>query len=545
MPSRERGDILVSEFLIKALELIGKNFNDIISALLILLALQWFIRFDLVSLGKINRTFAILNKKIRVINAYSSDNIKKIQMMFNLRMSKHVKSAWTGFYNECSKRGERLRNPDIKEYFDVAKVVTVPAARRKADVVPGVITAIGILGAFIGIFASVIPAETAELGIQDIFDKIIDSFIIVIIAVVISIIYQLLDRNLYHKTVSRLYTFVSLIELKVSVPTGSYSIEEEEEERENQTKVICETLQSFLTPSIETISEMQLKISRMISKSQNQGVQNMLDSFIEKLNSTVHGQFESIKESTKELIDYQDTSKKIMSDIMNGMLENGTKQNEINTTIENVISNLTGYNEKVAATQEQISDSLENTEKFVTLLTEIFENNKELNEKLNEQRAFLQQESTDYLEKLNDQTQKTAAELNFQVEAIFSRFSELTTETFERLDATMNVPLDKLTGSMEEMLRIMDEQVRNISLYSKELSLEVIELNKNLGESVKEFSQQLDSGVIGVLSTFDQGLGEVSARFGNIIGDIKDSADEITKVAGELKHGGSDTGKDK
>ena len=489
-------------------------------------------------------------------------------MMFTLRTNKHVKNAWNAFYNEYTRKGIRVDRLSIRDYFNIQSVISVPGARRKSESVPGVITALGIILAFIAVFAKVLGGG-AEDSLKQISDNILSSFSVVIVAFILSLLYQLFDRYLYHSAVSSMQTFIGYIEQKV-VPASGDMPGFDSSDAQEQTKAVCTALETFLAPSLETVSEMQLKISSMLAKTQSEGVQQMVDAFVEKLGEATRDQFEAftdgmreqldamtsstkeqfdaiigytqkqfkqLDESTRNINEYQEESKRVMGEVLSGMVENEEKQKEINNHMDNVVKNLAEYNERADKTQEQMANSLDKTEKFVDLLSNILETNKELNEKLSEQRIAMQQENEEYFEKMNQNSQRMSDDLNFQVESIFARFTELSTATFERLETTMSDPLDRLSQNMSEMLTTLDEQVRNISLYSKELSLEMLELNKNLGGSVKEFAEQLEEGVKNILSVFDTGLGEVSSRFATIISDIKDSADELTRVAGELVHG--------
>lgn len=589
---------MINDFILMVIDKIGNNYSDIVIILIVVLALQWFIRFDPVCLGSLNRTLKDLNKKIRQLNAFASDNLKKIHLLFTIRTNRHIRNAWMAFHNEYTSK-TLAASPDIREHFNTSAIIGIPAARKKSEAVPGTIIIIGIIGAFIGIFAKTVGNGAEETGAEGLFNNVISSFGIILTAVLISVIYQLIDRHMYHRVLSRLYTFNTLIEQKLapSDMSGSIIAGQSGEERAN---TFAASLHQYILPVVESLGDMQRNISETLTKTQAEGMEAMVDSFIaklnestgehfeelknrtkeliyhqteaaEKLNVSAAAHFEDIRDKTKELIEYQiavsgkissktteyfdeyekqrlelsgyqNELKKSLSEVLSGMVDTEAKQKEINEITFNMLKNLAEYNEKVALSQEQIATSLEKTESFMNMLREILEANKEMNEKINEQRISMQEESAEYFDKINQSSQKTNDDLSYRVEEIFARFTELTGATFEKLETTMNQPLEKLSENIGEMLDRMDEQVRNISLYSKELSVEVLELNRNLGSAVKEFSSQLDGGVKGVLSSFDEGLGEVSSRFATIIGDIKDSADELTNAAADFRKETIDAG---
>jgi hypothetical protein len=293
---------LINDLIIDIIQKAGSAFNDIVTIFLLVIALQWFIRFDILALGSIISSISEINKKIKPLNSFVSDNIKKIHMMFTLRTNKHVRSAWIAFYNEYTKKGIRVDGASIRDYFNIQSVISVPGARKKAEAVPGIITALGIIASFISAFAKIVENNSNGGGAQQLFDSIIPSFSIVFVAFFISLIYQILDRYIYHSAVSSMQTFIGYIEQKIAPVSGDLSGFDSSDTQE-QTKAVCTALETFLAPSIETISEMQLKISSMLAKTQSEGVQQMVDAFVEKLGEATKDQFEAFTQSMKQQLD--------------------------------------------------------------------------------------------------------------------------------------------------------------------------------------------------------------------------------------------------
>ena len=56
---------MVNEFILDIIQKAGSGFNDIASVFLIIIALQWFIRFDVIALGSVIGSIKEINKKIK------------------------------------------------------------------------------------------------------------------------------------------------------------------------------------------------------------------------------------------------------------------------------------------------------------------------------------------------------------------------------------------------------------------------------------------------------------------------------------------------
>ncbi|MFO7637308.1 MAG: hypothetical protein R6W96_08360 [Clostridia bacterium] len=486
---------MINIWILQAMGWLEAYFIDGMCVLLAVLALQWYIRFDILSLGGVYRSLAGINSKIEPMNAYGPDNAKKINMLFSFKTHHAVHDAWTVYYGAFNQVAGGASRPDVRDHFNIDGLVTIPAARRKADAVPATLTVIGALGSFLYMMFAA-SGEGFSAGDGQLTGLLLSASSIFIVAVILSVVFQMADRSLYQGTVRKIHEFTNLINQKMPLPAVVQAKEETGKKR---------------------ISE---------------PVEQMLDLFVTKLDGVMQTQYENMAGKTKEVVAFQEKSQKVLAEVTEGMVASNGQQQILNQTMQEVIGSLSAQSGKVAASQAQIAQSLEKTESFIQMLTGILEANKEINETLNQQREALQKDSREYFEKTNQHAQHVSDDLNDRIEAVFTRFGELTAATLDKLETTMNKPLETLSVHMDEMMRTMEEQVRSISLYSKELSVEIKELNKSLGHSVKEFSGQLDGGVKDTLGVFDKGLGEISERFSTIMEDIKETADELSEAAG-------------
>lgn len=190
---------------------------------------------------------------------------------------------------------------------------------------------------------------------------------------------------------------------------------------------------------------------------------------------------------------------------------------------------------KTTEANEVLAGNLEKTGEFIKNLAEVMSTNSGMLEKLNEQRIELQKENNEYFDKMNMQMLRITQELDDHISSVFVRFTETTADIMERLEKNINLSIEGISGNTKTMLDGMDDQSRSISLYAKELSMEVHDLNMKLESAVKEFNEHLHAGIERAFSDFDVGLEEICIRFARVINDIRDSVDELPVILGVLK----------
>ncbi|NJD03288.1 MAG: hypothetical protein FIA99_12015 [Ruminiclostridium sp.] len=559
--------------------LLGNNFNDIIIAFLIILAVYWFIKYDIAKLARIRNSFSRLCREAEMIRGTGIDNMKKLDGLFSGRIFKPIRDIWSYYYEDFRTLANKDKTPDISEYFGLHTALVIPASRKRAEVIPGMLAMIGILGTFLGITAGLpgidltASGTAAQENIGRLLNVAASAFSISIAAIILSIVFQLFDRHIYQSAVAQMGRFLNLAARKVPMANDSMSLELLISEQRSQTEglqklgtVISSQLSDFvgknmapslsktfedavrnqIAPSIKTMSDMLNQISQVALDTQTKGMQVMADSFIEKLNTTMGVQFQTLGRNIQGMLDRQTKTEQNLNKLMEEILKNADAQKMINTETAAVLNVVSEYHKQVKDINTSMVESVEKMALFNDGLREVLESDKQSLDGLNEQRTAMQEENREYLEMMDSQVRRLMEDLNVQLDAAFSRFNDITSLAFDRMDKSMSSTVEGMSSNMKTLFDSMDDQVRDISLYAKGLSEEVNELNGKLESSVKEFGQQLHTGVVNTLNTFDGGLSEICGRFGHVITDVRDAIEDLPAIIGAIgKNGESNREMDK
>lgn len=158
---------------------------------------------------------------------------------------------------------------------------------------------------------------------------------------------------------------------------------------------------------------------------------------------------------------------------------------------------------------------------------EVTESNAEAIANLTEQAQQLRDDYSKYFGKMDDQTRKTLEDMDYQIQLVISRINE---EIGSMLKEMMEQNHENAVNHNEATLSLMEsfkEQADSISLYAKEINLDVIDLKDGLKESVKVFKEDTNESVHQTLETFDAGLAELTERLALTTESIREAVENL------------------
>jgi len=559
---------LFTQLLDSFTRLFGTYFTEVFSLLIILLALAWYIIYDILKLGLIDRSLKKLNDELAGLSGHGTGNILKLNKSFNAEgIDKAISNSWSMYYEDFIKSGRQERAPEISDYFTLERIITIPARRKWAEIVPGILILAGVLAAMLGMLSSLrnigtgIGASQADPALRqsvgDLLGSVSPPITIFIVAVLCALVFQLLDRSRYQSAVIELSRFLENMARRIPMSDESslFELLLNEQKIQNEklehlgkdisseiakyvsdefaptlNNTFVQAVQSQMLPIVNEIKRSVQKMSEETVELQTEGINRLAESFADRLNSVAGSEFRELAANIKSLGEEQKKAEKSIKILLDEIARYIEYHKKAYKEAINVLESIQSYQKQAEASNLMFSENMAALTRFNEQIKESLSADKESFEKLNLLREATIQENREYLEKMDNQVTRLMEELNTQLDMAFMRFNDATVMAFERLDNTMSASVEGITSSIKTMLDNLDDRVRDITLYAKGLSEEVAALNERLESSVRVFGNHLKQGVVKTLETFDEGLAELSDRFGNVITDIRDSVEDLPKV---------------
>jgi hypothetical protein len=153
--------------------------------------------------------------------------------------------------------------------------------------------------------------------------------------------------------------------------------------------------------------------------------------------------------------------------------------------------------------------------------------NAEAIQKLAEQSQKLRDDFEDYFSRIEESTNTTYEDIDYHVQNVIAKISETAGTMLEKNSEANQSVLNEYQESTRNLLEEFREQANSISLYAKEINLDIDELSENLKDSVTLFNGSLQESVNATIQDFDSGLAELSLRIANVVGSILDSVESL------------------
>lgn len=158
----------------------------------------------------------------------------------------------------------------------------------------------------------------------------------------------------------------------------------------------------------------------------------------------------------------------------------------------------------------------------------------EIVDKLGERIQQLHSEFELYFSRTEGNTETQISDMRFAMEGAIGKFSELSEASLSQLKDSNQEAMAAFARQTQQLMEAVDEQTRTISLYVKDMGIDMAELNHGLKESVAEFTTHLHSGVTDTFQEFDTGLAEIVRRMTELGVRIEEAVEALPESIGRL-----------
>lgn len=508
---------------------------------------------------------------------------------------------WEKYNSENSEllfQNEHLMKVYKKYRFDRKRLATVSANNYKCDIsdyinedlidslmkkniynlVPGVMTGLGILGTFVGLSFGLQNFNTGgteeiEASIAPLMNGIKVAFHTSIYGMLFSLFFNYIYKETLEDAYIAVDDFLKAFDNYVDSNASDNNDVVVQMLLQKMPESIGETVSAILSPAVDRMNETLENLTNNISTNQLQGLSEIVDHFVEAMDTSMGDSFKALGETIDKTIEMQTKNSEVMNNILDeiqGMTKNIMDINELsNQTVEH----MSGYVENIESLQKIINENF-------TSINMQLEHQKEYDDKLKEYIDIL----VNYERQIGEASNRFTEDMSKQLEMLGTmenKISESTRENLEMLAAKAdeyNKSLtdvakqelqsvlsmageysEKVTGhlnSLGEMSeRLTEESVNNLHVlsdnaqqYNKTLAEEaekqmdsIIKLSSSqtgemnrasqqLAEVSKELNDKLAQSLNSAFTAIDENLAEITRHLSGTISEIEETTDRVPQV---------------
>lgn len=421
------------------------------------------------------------------------------------------------------------------DVLDYTALVEIPGMRKIFGMMPGVFTGLGMLGTFAGLVLGLSDLnfsgsiQALEEGINNLISGINLAFLTSIAGLVSSLGWSYFDRkrlHYYREKIDSFHSSYKKVFAQKEIDDYLKDIREIQEEQKtymqkfvsdlslelsnvlsnileqrifpefaniiNQ-QVTSKIVESFdntigeIKQSTESSKQMIEKFANLAYDNQLEGIQRIVNKFIESMDLSLKGKFADLGESIGEMIKWQQMVKEGMNELIEKLSNNVLNLQDVNKAIENTITNFSDYFDKVNAANNHIVENISKLESVSLNINELIEDMVKMVKDINEQKDLLLKDKTEHIQ-------------------IISRY----------------------ISEINEKFSLLEKSYANIS---KDIDI----LNNSLKQSMEEFANKTHEGLKRSLSLFDEELASITSYLNSTLSEIEEAVDELPKVIIEFK----------
>lgn len=443
----------------------------------------------------LNQAVLKIDNDYQDMNTYLWNDKKEIYLN-ELFVQQELREAYTKYGRERKRLAETISNNykcNIDEYINES-LIDSTMKKNVFNLVPGVMTGLGILGTFIGLSIGLQHFNTGNseeiaASIAPLMNGIKVAFHTSIYGMMFSLSFNYIYKAILEDAYLAVDNFLDIFERYVDSDASSDNNGMVQVVLQKMPEMIGTQIAEILTPAVNRMNDTLENFTKNIADSQVKGVADIVDHFMEVMNESFANSFVNLRETLDETCTLQRQSGEMMTGILDKIKSMTGNIMSINELSNKTVENMAGYVSKVEELQRIINEN------FVSVNIQL-EDQREYDTKLKE-----------YLEIL--------VMYERQIGEASSRFTEDMSKQIEVLENMEN----KISESTREHLEM--------------LAVKADEYNKTLTEVAKQELQ-------GVLSLADEYSGKIVMHLDNLdnMSDaITDKAkDSINQIADNAKH---------
>ena len=393
----------------------------------------------------------------------------------SLFLGKSMQASWKRFLKNAEQLDARGMSCNIEDYVNDDTVIYSVGHIPFAEVVPGLLTSLGILGTFIGLMnglggLDVSDASRTMESIPAMIGGMTFAFTTSIVGVACSIVFNIINRIASGSAVNAIDDFQdafnSLIMSRPLDDNVTLICQQEDQEQmlRRVTADIAVKLTEGITRAVENslIPVTQSMNQFIIGQTQTQveGLNQITQQFIAQMNRSLSGQLVSLGDTLNGINQSQSVTYDALERTMASADTIMRDMGHIQSTTETVMSRFEQYMASMQAYQERNEEFLTNAPRVLNGLVSSMEEQERLLEGLRDSQAGMEngiREAVDIQARMMDTARKQAgaiSDMGSKTSDAMQKSADSLTEScadYARKAGALSTAMDSLSASMREM----------------------------------------------------------------------------------------------
>lgn len=472
-----------------------------------------------------NTTHA-LRRAIRRLQQDAGNTTDKPVWQESRFMGRRLRGYWLRFLQNAEQLDRRGLPCSVEDYINDDTVTHGPGNANLAEMIPSMLTSLGILGTFMGMVRGLggldfTTADAIISGIPTLLSGMQFAFGTSVAGVSCSIVFSMLNRIAQGSSYRAIDDFVeSFTQLAMQRPLDNdVQLICQNQDTNHMLSTLTDTLPGQLTRSIETsVGRVMTPVAQSMdsfligaTRSQVDGVGRIVNNFVNQMNDSLNDQFLQLGRTLTEINQNQQLSAQRMEDSLRSANAIVQDVDQLHTVSTDVMSHFEHY-------VQELSDARHRDERFEQTTAELLEKMHKASD----------QQSTSLLKLKDYQDQLTAAldtfrQQNAQAISALHQESAATGEQLAAVGKTMQTSSTQLSQSYQSFVQNVVEGL------SRALGM----FDENMTSLVATLTEKIETmNISGTDGASAAQLSDIQRMLSSMQQSLKQAADSLSKKEG-------------
>ena len=463
----------------------------------------------------LSRMAARLRRASRTIVTEHRQNKEKKSWNDLHFLGDRLQGTWTDFLQNAELRDAHGGSCDVTEYINEDTIIYATGGTRLAELTPGILVSLGILGTFLGLVMglsgltlSASDTSTLLAGMEKLIAGMSTAFLTSIAGVVASIAFNLINNHYVGKCEKAIDRFCDVFSLyampkPVSEETAMLTLQQEQTAYIRQ--AVEEISQKMAVQVEQSIMRAMLPVQRSMdnfilaaTQAQVEGVDRIAQVFVQRMNVALGQEFDHLRQVLAETGVEQQKVQQEMRAATEAIAQMTQDVVNMHQLSQGVLEHFRDYVSDMNDSRAQVDETNRKTIELLTAMNKTSGQQAMYLARLQEYQASLasvQQQYTamtdSFLHNAQEQTRITAREMDRAVEqmhegaqALAGAYEQFTKETKENLAHTTALFDESITTSIRQLDKTLSSMRETTQLIPQLMS-----------QSRERYAEQVDQFV--------------------------------------------------
>ena len=441
---------------------------------------------------------------------------------------------------------------DIEDYIN-QELIDDTISRNVLNLMSGTMTGLGILGTFIGLTLGLQQfntgtAEEITQSIAPLIQGIKVAFHTSIYGMVFSLIFSFIYKNKMDQATEAMDRFLDAYEHYVIPDTKNESqaqmlafqktlADGMTEIGSNFSQAVGDRVSEIMTPQMDRMNDTVEKFAYIASRAQVEGVNAIVDKFLDRMNLELNGAFSELGKAMKETANWEMENRSYMKGLMKDMdrmssdlirsselvqktMENMAQyvnwMNQINDALSET---LTTVNAQLAMLQMQNGEQQKYMAQFVDYTRQISASSEQYSNDMAEQLATLRRMDGE----LAESTKKS-------VEGIYAAAEMANKQLAADSAAANNALLKNVQETSDTIARSTQAQVNGSLRSTGNMNSALTQSAQDLMNAAQHFNRQTTDSLNATLEAYDKSLARIIGQLNATASRLENSTNKVPRV---------------